>query len=424
MLEGIVEFKKYRLADSEYIMPFKDVGMSNSELARRLGVSEGTIRYRLKRIRSGAKDRRSQRKSSISLFSDLIDTWVKENGEKRRRSTMKSFYGTLVNYHGCRSSYDAFRRYIRKHHPELLAKGVCIRTETPPGQLGLVDWKESIPVRLGRWENLVSVNFLMVELGFSRKPVVVVSERRDQAAFERCHAQAFEKLGGVPAWVRPDCVSTAVVKWQGRRSTLTESYRRFLGAYDVMVFPSRPGTPEDKGKVEKRIQDLFGRLDITNRVFTDLVDLQKAIDREIETLELEWRSGATGLSVAKSFDYERSYLKPLPANRPQVPEREQKATVRRDGTAFFMGNYYQVPQRLVGKQVLCVHAGCEITVWYDGEKIGAWNYLPTTKGLVALSAEVLTSTRIPISDTVRHWGLEVAARQTEIYETIIAGAGR
>jgi len=50
--------------------------LSNSELARQFGVSEGTIRYH-RRIAKGKKeDGRSRRFSGVSRFSTAIEKWV------------------------------------------------------------------------------------------------------------------------------------------------------------------------------------------------------------------------------------------------------------------------------------------------------------------------------------------------------------
>ena len=186
-----------------------------------------------------------------------------------------------------------------------------------------------------------------------------------------------------------------------------------------VVFPNRPGAATDKGKIEKRIGDLFRRIDIRHRIFTDLKDLQMQLDTKLEQLESEWRCGSTGLSVGESFRYEKKYLRQLPATFPQLPIKECRTMVRRDGTVYFDGNYYQVPHVYSDKSVLCMHTGDEIRIYHNGDDIGRFSYLPGTKGMVRLSEEAIRQTRVPLSDTVRGWALEVAKRQVEIYHELI-----
>jgi hypothetical protein len=258
-------------------------------------------------------------------------------------------------------------------------------------------------------------------LGFSRKTVTVWSDRKDLPSWLRGHQEAFRELGGLPETMRPDCLGSAVVKWHGEHSQINEVYRKYLSELGIVVFPSRPGTPTDKGKVEKKIRDVFARLNIRHRVFRDLSDVTNQCNGAIGELEKEWRCGATGLSVAESFAYEKQYLRPLPEMFPSFPVREERCWVRRDMTVYFMENTYQLPKRYVDKQVLCTFTGDEIVIHHEGEEIQRFVYLPGSRGMVRLSEEVLTDPEIYLSETVRSWALEVARRQVEIYHEIIQG---
>jgi hypothetical protein len=189
----------------------------------------------------------------------------------------------------------------------------------------------------------------------------------------------------------------------------------------IEVFPARPGTATDKGKVEKRIGDLFRRIDLKHRIFEDVLQLQRFIDRTLVDLEEEWICGATGLSIRESFEYEKRFLKPLPESFPELPLKESRTKVRRDGTVYFCGNYYQVPQIYRDKSVLCLHTGQEIRIYHEGDEIERYGYLPGAKGMVRLSEKTLNDPKLILSDTVRGWALEVARRQVGIYEEIRAG---
>jgi len=130
--------------DDDFIMNMKKVEYSNREIARKLKVCEGTIRYRIKRRQSDRKDGRKSKPSALDCFRAVIDQWIKDYEDSRRRPTLKTLYSWLVRDHGYERSYDAFRRYVRKHFPQLHKKGAWIRIETPPGALLLVDWKEDV----------------------------------------------------------------------------------------------------------------------------------------------------------------------------------------------------------------------------------------------------------------------------------------
>ena len=119
----------------DFIMNMKKVKYSNCEIAEKLKVSEGTVRYRIKRDQSGREDGRKRKASVLDRFREVIAQWIKDYEDSRRRPTLKTLYGWLRRDHGYERSYDAFRRYVRKHFPELHKKSAWIRIETPPGSL-------------------------------------------------------------------------------------------------------------------------------------------------------------------------------------------------------------------------------------------------------------------------------------------------
>ncbi|MBU4306438.1 MAG: IS21 family transposase [Candidatus Aminicenantes bacterium] len=400
-------------------MSGKKLKLSNAEIARRLGVSEGAIRYQLQRQAQNRSDGRKSKPSGLDRFKGVIAAWVGERTEGKHRPKLKALADTLRRHHGYQGSYDALRRFTVKRFPDVKRKGQRIRLETPPGQLLQVDWKEDLWVQMGKWGNWVKVNAQVLVLGFSRKSIVLYSERKDRNAFITLQQEAFMRLGGLPAILRMDCLKSAVQRWRGSHSELNEHYKRFLSSLGIGAFPSRPRHPEDKGKVEKRIRDLFDRLDFRHRLFTGIADLQAYSDLQIQELESEWRCGATGLSVQESFAYERSYLRPLPDHFAVLPLAESRRLVRRDGMVFFAGNYYQVHRAYVGKEVLCLHTGREIVIYHDGDELERYEYLPRARGMVRLSAAVLRDPQLHLSEIVRNWGLHVAQRQVAIYHELI-----
>jgi len=408
----------------DFIMVMKKFKTSNCDIAKKLGVTEGAVRYRIKRRESGKKDGRKCRRSCLDRYRAIITHWIASYEEDKKRPPLKKLYETLWNQYGYRHSYDAVRRYVRKHFPKFWKKGLRIRVETPPGVLMQIDWKEDLRVQMGVLGRWIKVQALIFTPGFSRRPVVKIRGRKDLNAFINAHQAAFRDFGGLPEVIRPDCLKSAVIQWRGGKSVINPTYRRYLSGIGVSVFPSRPGYPEDKGKVEKRIQDVFSLLDFRHRVFKDMADLEHYVETEVERHSHTWRCGATGQTVAESFAYEKKYFKPLPETFPLLPLKERLCRVRRDGTVYFDYNYYQLPRDYVDHTVLCINSGTEIRIYHDGRLIRRFPYLPQAKGMVMMSEAALLDEAIHLSDTVRAWGLEVARRQVTYYQEILRGSAR
>lgn len=396
-------------------------GMSNCELARAFGVSEGTIRYWKRR--EGLPDMRTRKPSGVAAWSDSIQEWINAQADRLRKETMLDLFETLRKHHGFTLSYDALRRYITKHFPSWKSEKTRTRIETPPGVLTLIDWKEDVPVRLGNWDNRPQVQFFIGQLGFSRHMAAVPSLEKDMDAFLQAHNKAWQRLGGLTEWVRTDCLATAVKTWHGRSSELNAAYDRYLDNLGIRCFPARPGTPTDKGKVEKRIQDFFATLDFETRVFKDLDDLQQYLDQQVVAYEARHTSPATGLPIPQSWYFEQKKLKPLPETLPVDSRRMSWCKVRKDGTVNFGGNFYQVHHRYVGERVLCIHTGSEIRIEYQSNVLGKWPHLERSRGMLRLSPEVMDDPGSHVSPLVKQWAQETAQRQIDYYHSITGEVG-
>ena len=78
-------------------MENNNLGLTNVELARRLGVSEGIIRYH-KRRQGLKKDGRKHRYSKVSKFKIQIEDWIQSNeiSGQKYRDTILSMYIQLL----------------------------------------------------------------------------------------------------------------------------------------------------------------------------------------------------------------------------------------------------------------------------------------------------------------------------------------
>ena len=126
--------QKRLIADEvDFVMKMGKLGYSNFEIAKKHGISEGAIGYRLKRDKSGKPDGRKNKPSLLDKYLSVISRWVDKYKDKRQPPVLKVLYERLRDFHGYQNSYDAVKCYMRKNYPEFVKKNAKLRIETPEG---------------------------------------------------------------------------------------------------------------------------------------------------------------------------------------------------------------------------------------------------------------------------------------------------
>jgi len=91
--------------------------MSKSALARLLRVSEGAVRYHLKKEKEDASDRRRNKPMKADAFAHIIEERIKIGKRDNPPSSIEELYDDLISEYGYMGSYRSVLRYVRKHYP-------------------------------------------------------------------------------------------------------------------------------------------------------------------------------------------------------------------------------------------------------------------------------------------------------------------
>jgi transposase len=345
-------------------------GTSKSAIARSLGVTEGTVRYHLRRTASGAVDGRKKESliERLGLSGAVREWWAQEQEVVgiERSPSIQALWDHLRSEHGYRGSYKSVRRYVRGHLPRARLRPYR-RVETPPGAQTQSDWFEVADVDLGSEGPERLYGFVMV-LSHSRKEAVVWSREMKQLDWHRCHNEAYKRLGGVAAVNRIDNLKTGVACGAGPWGQINESYRSYARGLGFHVDAHEAGRPEQKGKVERRV-GVVERLRVSGRRFAGLAGLQAWTDRKLGAQAAQRICPATGLSVAESWEAEKRFLRPLPVFLPEPFDLVRQCPVHKDCTVRFEGRSYAVPFRYLSKRL--EGRGCAGSVQFVDPETGA-----------------------------------------------------
>ena len=319
----------------------KEQGESNRAVARRLGVSEGAVRYHLRRRQSPAVDGRGKTCLIAKLgLEAAVEHWWQTQVEllpADRGPNVQALWQHLVDEHEYGGSYKSVRKYVRAKFPAPKRRPFR-RIETPPGAQTQSDWLEaSIDIGDGRQK---LYGFIMT-LSHSRYSVVIWSRSMDQLAWHRVHNEAFKRLGGVAAVNRIDNLKTGVSRGAGPWGEINACYQAYARTMGFHVDPHEARQPQQKGKAERRV-GAVKRLNL-KQPFASLDALQRYTDEQLQRDAHSRLCPVTGRSVFDTWQEERKLLRPLPALLPEPFDLLRTCPVHKDATLRFEGRTYTAP---------------------------------------------------------------------------------
>lgn len=321
-------------------------GATNSQIARLLGVTEGAVRYQVKRFERGQADGRARQSFKADALSAVIDQWRISQGDGP--INLAALHAWLWGEYGYTGSLRSVQRYWRHAYPAPVIRARR-RVETPAGAQAQVDWAHFPGIIIaGIPTDLLALHMV---LSFSRKQAIVWSPAKDMLAWLGCHSACFTRLGGVPATVRIDNEKTAISRGAGAWGVINPTYRRYAATMKFHIDACPPRQPQCKGKVERRVRDQRLAIHPYGRSYASLAELQQWTDARIEILSHERRCPATGSSVAQAWAEERGRLTRLPETLPEPFDLVATRQVGLDGLVSFEGRQYSVPFPLIGQRV-------------------------------------------------------------------------
>jgi hypothetical protein len=116
----------------------KSKGQSNTEIARVLGVTEGAVRYRLRRAVARAEDRRQNKPHKADPWAGVIDHLVRDGQPSRGEDApppaidVRALHDYLVGQYQYPGSYRSVLRFVRARYPTPRLRPFR-RVETPAG---------------------------------------------------------------------------------------------------------------------------------------------------------------------------------------------------------------------------------------------------------------------------------------------------
>ncbi len=344
-------------------------GKKKTEIASVLGVSEGAVRYHLRKADRGVvRDGRAEKPFKAEGFREVILAWYEAHRGGDRPVNVQDLYEHLVEQYGYEGSYRSVLRYVRRRYPRPKMR-TYRRVETPAGAQSQTDWAEYPRVDVGRGPEPLSA-FIM-SLSYSRMPAVIWRRGKGQLSWLESHNEAYRRLGGVAAVNRIDNVKTAIAAGAGAWGRIHPVYRAYARAVGFHIDACAPRAGNAKGKVEAKVRLSRLRINPGKGPFDGMEELQAWSDKRVARWAEKAVCPATGRSVRASWEQECRWLRSV-ESLPTPFDVVVTRPVYKDCMISFEGRFYPVPFRYVGQRVEVRGCADTVEIWKDGRLLRAY----------------------------------------------------
>lgn len=337
-----------KMETRQAILSLAQQRFSRREIAKRLGINRRTVKRHIEAAAAEEDSKRAismtgnrpGRDSKCALFKAEIEAKLELGLDAKR------IHEDLQAEHAFDGSYNSVQRFV-KSRKQSEPKRVW-RMEVEPGEEMQIDYGTMMLIE-GENGGLKRAQLLRVTLSHSRRSYTEAMPRQDCESFIRALENALRYFGGVPLRLCPDNLKAAVSKASWYDPEINPKLLSFARHYDVAIMPTRPYTPQHKGKVENGIKAL--KRELKGRRFPSIAKLNEHVQAwELDVADKRIH-GTTRRQVIEHFlSEEKPALKPLPESLfPCYKESRRK--VGRDSYVIVEGAYYDVPEQYVGRQV-------------------------------------------------------------------------
>ena len=299
--------------------------------------------------------------STVEPYRETVQTLLGQGVE------MAAIYARLHDDHTYTGTYSSVRRFV--HHLCPVEPEAVVRVHTAPGEEAQVDFG---PVGLlyDPLRGCARPAYVFVAtLCFSRHQYAELVFDQKIPTWIGLHRRAFESWGGVPRRLVPDNLKAAVLQVLVDGPVLGEAYRRMAQHYGFIISPTRPATPEHKGKVENGVH-YVQRNFLAGQDFADIDIANQRLRVWVRDVAGTRCHGTTHQAPLRLFaEQEQSALLLLPAEAFSLCA-VKPVKVHPDCHVTIDGSYYSVPYCYIG-QTLDAYVGERVVQLFKGTELVA-----------------------------------------------------
>ena len=345
---------------------YKELNMkpNYSALQRKYGIDRHTIKKHY--INDGIKHK--ERKPKMSKY-EKYEKEILEIMQEPEVTIMALYQYLNEKYGELEFTYSGLKAFTLKKGIKRKGKSTeaHVRYETKPGEQLQVDWKEDLEMT-SITGVIYKFNIYAATLGFSRDHEYIYSKTRTTEDFIRCTIDVFNRLGGLPKYIKTDNM-TAVVSITNGCKKKHPKILQFEKDTGVKIRLCKVNSPETKGKVESANR-FMQWLKPYNHRFKDESELIEIVNKICANANKQTNQ-TTKIPPIILFKKEKEYLAPIPSKillDSYISNVETQA-VPPTLLVSYKGNGYSVPKSYIGKRVKLVPTSNQLYIYFNTELI-------------------------------------------------------
>ncbi|WP_157753571.1 IS21 family transposase [Ghiorsea bivora] len=355
---------------------------SQERIASALSISRSAVRTYLRRFKATGLAWPLENNMSHDELESLLfpkrespkhhqPNWVEISKEmKRKGATIEVLWSEYKQANPEGLSYSHFCRLFRAFKKKLPASARLIHKA---GEQVMVDYAgHTVEVVIPDTGEIKRAQIFVGMLPCSGYTYAEATWDQKKPSWIGSHVRMFEFFGGVPRYLIPDNLKSAVTVAGWKNLVLNRTYEDLGEHYRVIIEPARPHKPKDKSLVELAVKEVERKIlfCLRNHTFFGLQELNDKIYVLLQRLNNRETKKIPQGRLKLFNELEKNELKPLPANAYEYAEFTAQ-TVQIDYTINTEGHYYSVPFQYIGQKVDIKTTEKKIEVFCKGKTIAS-----------------------------------------------------
>lgn len=259
--------------------------------------------------------------------------------------------------------YELYNSFVEKTFGKADVK---MAVERVPGEKMYIDWVGDQPELLTDPETgeLHKVHLFVTTLGLSSLIYAEAFPDEKLQSFISGTVHALQFYGGIPKYLVPDNLKTAVTKHSKDELILQSAYSDLEDFYDTIVLPPPPRKPKGKPSVENHVRYLETHLveKLKEKIYISLEELNSDVQKIVVDLNSRKLQNKNYSRTDAFIKYDKPCMKPLPGGCFTVCDYKTVTRIPDNYHVEYDNHYYSVVYTHCGKSAIIKATASEIRI--------------------------------------------------------------